>query len=161
MENYFEENIFIESHGLLRYSLSDDLDMIKEAMNKRYGITDYSFIDTFGWSENFNLSENVKKVMNNYNVTYSMTYCMKNGECFLVINKRENNRWFITGFEETSTQYQKNKSNNNFSYYEPKQQKSSSGFGTAFAAGLMGSLTGELIKGILNAGGVNTNKKRK
>lgn len=95
----YEENIYIEDFGLLRYTLSNDLNKIQEAACLQTDIEDFSFIDKFGWKENLGLSENVKKVMKRLNVVYSMTFFIeKNTEC-LVINKYDNGKWYINGFE--------------------------------------------------------------
>ena len=98
-EDVFEEDIYIENMGVLRYSLSNDIYKIQDAIYKRTGDNDFSFIDEYGWKLNHELSNNVKRVMNKYNVNYSMTSFTKDSIQYLAINKREGNRWYITGYE--------------------------------------------------------------
>ena len=96
----FEENIYVEDFGLLKYSLSNDIDLIQDAIIMRTGNSDTSFIHRYGWRLNPVLSENVKKVMNKHNVNYSMTYFIREGYWSLVINKRDGGKWYFTGYEQ-------------------------------------------------------------
>ena len=70
---YIEEDIYIESVGVLRYSLSNDFSKIKDAIYRRKENWDISYIEKYGWQLNHELSGNVKKAMNKHNVNYSMT----------------------------------------------------------------------------------------
>jgi len=98
-EDIFEEDIYIENIGVLRYSLSNDIYKIQDEIYRRTGNDDFSFIDEYCWRLNTELSNNVKRVMNRLNVNYSMTYFTENGIQYLVVNKREGNRWYITKYE--------------------------------------------------------------
>ena len=96
----FEENIYVENFGLLKYSLSNDIGLIQSAIIKRTGNSDTSFIHRYGWQLNPVLSENVKNVMSKHNVNYSMTYFTHEGYWTLLINKRDGEKWYITGYEQ-------------------------------------------------------------
>lgn len=105
---YFEKDIYFENLGLLKYSLSNDIGLIQDAVFKRTGNRDTSFINIHGWRLNTRLSENVKKVMNENNVNYSMTYYTEEGYKKLVINKRDGEKWYITGYvQEPQTQWKR------------------------------------------------------
>ena len=97
---YVEEDIYIESIGVLRYSLSNDFGKIKNAVIKSSGIDDLSFINKYGWQLNHELSENVKKAMIKHNVNYSMTCYVEGHWLILIINKRDGDNWLITGYEQ-------------------------------------------------------------
>jgi len=166
-EDVFEEDIYIENRGILRYSLSNDINKIKVAIYKHTGNDDFSFINEYGWRLNTNLSNNVKLVMNKYDVNYSMTYYSKDGIQFLVINKREGNRWYISCRELEYKKESEKPFNEQlyddpvFSDYKEKSREKPSGFGSAFAGSFIGSLTGGLLNAVLNAGGISPIKKRK
>ena len=98
-EDIFEEDIYIENIGVLRYSLSNDIYKIQEAIYRRTGNDNFIFIDEYCWRLNPELSNNVKRVMNRLNVNYSMTCFNEYSVQYLVINKREGNKWYITGYE--------------------------------------------------------------
>jgi len=93
---YLESDIFIESYGVLRYSLSDDINIIKNAILKRTG---KQICDEVEWSLNTGLSENVKRSMNMHNVNYSMTTYIEYSYRRVVINKRSGNNWYIAAYE--------------------------------------------------------------
>ena len=96
----YEEDIYIENRGTLKYSLSNDFNQIQKAIHKLTGNDDISFIYNYGWQLNPVLSENVKKIMNKLNVNYSMTYYSADQHETLVVNKRDGNNWYISGYEQ-------------------------------------------------------------
>jgi len=98
-EDIFEEDIYIENIGVLRYSLSNDIYKIQDEIFNRIGNDDFSFIDGYCWMLNTELSNNVKRVMNRLNVNYSMTCFTEDGIHYLIINKKEGNRWYIIEYE--------------------------------------------------------------
>jgi hypothetical protein len=98
-EDIFEEDIYIENIGVLRYSLSNDIYKIQNEIFNRIGNDDFSFIDGYCWRLNTELSNNVKRVMNSLNINYSMTCFTEDGIQYLIINKREGNRWYIIEYE--------------------------------------------------------------
>ena len=157
-QSCYEEDIYVEGLGVLKYSLSNDFNKIKDSIKKRTGITDFNFIYEYGWRINPVLSENVKKTMKKYNVTYSMTYITEGNLKSLIINKHSENKWFISGFEEDIKQYPDKLFTDDFYSYYPQKHKSS-GFGTAFTGSLFGSIAGGLLRKIFNAGGVKSGKK--
>ena len=158
-QSYYEEDIYVEGLGVLKYSFSNDLNKIKNSIKKRTSITDFNFIYECGWRINPDLSENVKKAMKKHNVTYSMTYITEGNLKSLIINKHSENKWFISGFEEDIKQYPDKLFTDDFYSYYPQKHKSN-GFGTAFTGSLFGSIAGGLLREIFNAGGVKSGKKK-
>jgi hypothetical protein len=160
-KDYFEQDIYIESIGVLKYSLSNNIETIRNAVFTRTGKKDINFIDTYGWQLNFNLSENVKKAMNKLNVNYSMTFYTDGNYQVLIINKRSGSNWYIVVYEE-ELRRKAQRCENIIAFEEvvksnPKSK--SNVFGTAFLGGLAGSLTGSLLKSIMKAGEIKPNKK--
>ena len=100
-----EEFIILDKlNEIYKYSLSNNLNCIKDAVKKRTG----QIIDTSKarWKINPSLSENVKKVMNARNVDYSMTIVKNKKVNHIIINMRAgNDKWLIAGFEEISNEY--------------------------------------------------------
>jgi hypothetical protein len=97
---YMEEEIYVEDFGLLKYSLSNDLLVIVNAVadRARYIIDDP--INTVVWVLNPDLSENVKKSMIKHGMNYSMTIIPEGIVKVVIINRRMDNNWFITAYEE-------------------------------------------------------------
>jgi len=103
-----EEDIFIEGFGLLTYSLSNDLNTILKAIVKRTGYSINDTTDSMEWTFNTGLSENVKRTMNTRDMNYSMTTYLDGNTKKVIINKRERNNWYWTGYE-IEMEYQANK----------------------------------------------------
>jgi TolB-like protein len=87
------ETIYVDGFGQLTYSLSNSRNEIERAIYTRTSIN--VDLDKVNWILNTGLSENVKNVMNNRNVNYSMTIAVNAGRRYFIVNKRENNRWFF------------------------------------------------------------------
>jgi hypothetical protein len=98
-----EENIFIEKHGILKYSLSNSLDEIKIAIVTRTG--NYIDLEKAVWHLNTELSINVKQLMNSHNVNFSITTFIIDKTKVLVINMRVGDSWFITGYDEIEGEF--------------------------------------------------------
>jgi len=92
-----EEDIFIEGMGQLRYSLSNDFNTILDALRKRSGVYKIDTSD-LSWTLNTVLSENVKKVMNKYDVEYSMTIYKEGPYLHSIINRRSGGQWYYISF---------------------------------------------------------------
>jgi hypothetical protein len=98
-----EENIFLEGHGVLKYSLSNILDDIKIAIITRTG----NFIDLEEaiWTLNTRLSVKVKQLMTSHNVNFSMTTFTTGEVKKLVVNMRVGESWFIAGYDEIEGEF--------------------------------------------------------
>ena len=88
-DTYYEYDdtyeIFVpETDQLLKYSLSKDIKGIEHAIKKRTLQIWNGTRQT--WGLNHDLSENVKRLMNKYNVDYSMTTYLEGVYRFTVIN---------------------------------------------------------------------------
>ena len=94
---YIEEEIFIEILGTLKYSLSNDLNKILNAIIKR--TENKNTINSFEWRPNMIPSENIKRTMNKHDMNYSMTAFQDGPSKKVIIFKREKNNWYITGYE--------------------------------------------------------------
>ena len=99
-----EEDIDLknEGYGILKYSLSNNLDDINTAIFNRTGFL--IDLDDSKWKENNGLSPKVKELMKKHHVNYSMTiYSQKlfpyNVRC-LVINKRSEDNWLYKEYYE-------------------------------------------------------------
>jgi hypothetical protein len=92
-----EENIVLREDGQRwKYSLSNNLDEIRDAIYKRVRIK-IDKIEDVEWEINLKLSQDVKDLMQKYNVVYSMTAFFKNDIVNVVINKREKEQWLFFG----------------------------------------------------------------
>ncbi|MCL2443817.1 MAG: hypothetical protein FWD13_10200 [Treponema sp.] len=94
-----ERDIFVEGIGLLRYTLSNDINIILDAIIKYTGYQISDSTDEIPWLINPKLSENVKRTMNKYNMNYSMTAFNLDYYKDIIINKRIGNVWYIAGYE--------------------------------------------------------------
>ena len=95
-----EEEIDLENegYGILKYSLSNNLDDINTAIFNRTG---FLFdLDDSKWKENNGLSPKVKELMDKYNVNYSMTTYSNNNINQLIINKRSEDNWLYKKYYE-------------------------------------------------------------
>jgi hypothetical protein len=109
----FEEDIFIESLGQLRYSLSNDFNQILVAIKKGSGVDNIN-TDGLEWTLNTGLSENVKKAMNKHNVDYSMTMYNEGDDLITIINRRSSDKWYFVYFNEKNKSFSKT----SFAYFE-------------------------------------------
>ena len=100
-----EEFIILdELNEMYKYSLSNNLDDIKDAIKKRTG--HIINLSNARWRINPSLSKNVKKSMDKHNVDYSMTIVKNKKENYIIINMRAgNDKWLLTGFEKVSNEY--------------------------------------------------------
>jgi len=105
INEYLEETIILEDlNEIYKYSLSNNLDCIKDAIKKRTGHT----IDLCNvkWKINLLLSDDVKILMNKHNVDYSMTLIRNKKVNYIIINMRAgNNKWLLTGYEKINNNY--------------------------------------------------------
>ena len=60
-KKYYEEDIYIENHGILKYTFSNDFNEIQKNIFKRTGNYNISFVYDYDWQLNSALSEKVKK----------------------------------------------------------------------------------------------------
>ena len=92
--------ILEETKELYNYSLSNNLEDIKIAIYARTGY-DINLNDA-KWELNSKLSISVKHIMNKYQVNFSMTTDTNTASKSkqIIINMRNNDLWFITGYEE-------------------------------------------------------------
>ena len=102
---YIDETIILEEFNeIFKYSLSNNLDNIKDAIKKR--TSHILELDNVKWEMNYSLSENVKKTMNKLNLDYSMTIVNGRKIYYIIINMRAgNNKWLLTGFEKINNEY--------------------------------------------------------
>ena len=91
-----EKYINVEGYGNLKYFLSNNLDDLEKAIFTLTGFNHY--LDDAKWYKNTELSSSVKKIMDKYQVIYSMTIYNRKGIMQLVVNKHFENNWFISGF---------------------------------------------------------------
>jgi hypothetical protein len=88
------DTAYVDSIGLLTYSLSNSLDEIEKTIFTRTG-KNIKLINVI-WKMNTSvLSQNVKALMNRHNVNYSMTAYDRH----ITVNKRENNQWYYYGYD--------------------------------------------------------------
>jgi hypothetical protein len=90
-----EEEIFVEgSDLLLRFSLSNDMNEIQEAINTRFGVN----IDlrNVSWERAENISESIKELMGRNNVNISMTLITTMGGFAkaVIVFRHFQDRWF-------------------------------------------------------------------
>ena len=122
---FIEEDIYVETIGNLKYTLSDDLNAIIIEIYNRFRCTLPDGLLEIPWNINPALSPNVQKAMQKYNFSYSMTSYKEGPIAVIVINKMAENNWYIAGFE-ISSQPKKTSvntetySNKNTSYTKPK-----------------------------------------
>jgi hypothetical protein len=120
---YMEEEIYVEDVGLLKYSLSNDLMVIVNAIFNRTGYTIEDNIDAIEWDLNIVLSENVKKSMNKHNMNYSMTTFLEGSTRITSINKRDGNDWYYAAYE-VNTKYSEKKTSKSYNNIINEQYKS-------------------------------------
>ena len=94
-----EEEIFVpEANMLLKYSLSNDLKEIENAIKVRTGINvDLSEV---GWELSPSLSQSVKDLMKKHNANYAMTTYVDGYFRAVSITRRFGEQWFNFSFED-------------------------------------------------------------
>jgi hypothetical protein len=125
---------------LLKYSLSNYLAEIRQAIKAR---TKTAFdLDDIAWVLNADLSESVKKLMNENDVDYSMTTYLVGSIRRTIINRRMGNKWFY--YAITPVEY--------------RQKETDKNLKNAAFIGVGGLLLGGLLKTLGNVGkGANYN----
>jgi len=101
VNNGYSEKFIIldELNEIHKYTLSNNLDDIKNAIKKRTG--HIINLSNARWRINPLLSNNVKKAMDKHNVDYSMTIVKNRKENYIIINMRAgNDKWLLAGFEK-------------------------------------------------------------
>jgi len=116
--SYIEKEIYIESIGFLRYTLSNNINtIISEVCNRTKRVFPDSASE-IPWSVNPALSQNVKNAMNAHNMKYSMTSYWEGSVGRVIINKKSNDGWYISLYEinprqkNTSANYRKSYTKN-------------------------------------------------
>ena len=95
---FIDEYINIDGYGDVKYSLSNSLDMIKEAIINRTGLS--VDLDSAKWTVNRGLSKKVINLMNQHQVKYSMTDYLDKEIRHIVINKHDGDEWHIANYFE-------------------------------------------------------------
>jgi curved DNA-binding protein CbpA len=142
---YIEDEIFVENIGLLKYTLSNDITVIINAIIKQTKNYFPDTIDEIPWALNSYLSENVKKSMNKHNMNFSMTIYMEGSIKKITLNKRTGNNWYIAAYE-INTEHQEKKTpprynetyNNQYQTYAYKKKESNAK--TGFFIGILNIL---------------------
>ena len=111
---FIEEEVYVETMGYLKYTLSNDLGVIINEIYKRVHCTIPDSSSKIPWNINHDLSPNVKNSMNKHNLNYSMTSFLDGSIEFVIINKRSDSNWYIAGYEVFS---QPKQSANSETYY--------------------------------------------
>ena len=101
-----EEETYVNTQ-LLKYSLSDDFNLIISAICIRTGIKNINTNNDIEWTLNTGLSESVKTLMIKHNVEYSMTIYKEGRNRKIIINKRKGDQWFFVFFNEKSGRFSK------------------------------------------------------
>jgi len=97
--SYYEDEIYIDSLNRdFKYALSNNLDDIRCAILEKAG---YNIkLENEIPQLNPNLSIKVKNMMNKYDVEFSMTTYIDNGNRKIVINRRIKGQWYTISFSE-------------------------------------------------------------
>ena len=165
-----EEEIFLEEiNKLLKYSLSNSLEEIKNSIYVRTG---YNInLNEVNWNVNTGLSLGVIKMMNKNNVNFSMTTWIEHGFKEIIINRRSGDRWFYAGFREINSAlyswdhlqeiYDKIENEKNKKSLLEKQKnqvpkKTKSGMDIGTAAGVAAGILGGIGSLFWNAGGFSS-----
>jgi len=110
--SFIEENIYIETMGYLKYTLSNNINVIINEIYNRVKCTLPDTASQILWNINPALSHNVKKVMNTHKYKYSMTSYFEGSIEYVIINKKTGNDWYYAGYEINS------RKNNTTPYYQ-------------------------------------------
>ncbi|MCL2791890.1 MAG: DnaJ domain-containing protein [Spirochaetaceae bacterium] len=97
--SFLEEEIYIEGKGYLKYTLSNNLNVIINEIYNRVHHTVPDSPSQIPWNINSALSPDVKKIMNKHNLNYSMTSFWEGSMEFVFINKRSGSNWYIAGYK--------------------------------------------------------------
>jgi hypothetical protein len=90
-----EETVFLSVlNESFTYSLSNDLEEIKKAINLRTGIGITNIVD-FDWKINTRLAKETKNLMNKYNVSFSTASRIEDDEIYIVINRRIQDTYYL------------------------------------------------------------------
>jgi hypothetical protein len=118
--SFIEDNIYIETNGYLKYTLSNDLNIIVNEIYNRFHCSISDSQSQISWNINHALSPNVKKSMDTHNYNFSMTSFFEGSIEYVVINKRSGRSWYIACYEiipqpakqpnSSETYYKSNKS---------------------------------------------------
>jgi curved DNA-binding protein CbpA len=118
---FIEEKIYVENKGYLQYTISNNLDVI---VNEIYNRLRCQLPDTpsqIPWNINPDINQNVKDTMNKHNMNYSTTSLWEGSTEYVVINKRQDNNWYVSGYKIKSQQ--NNTTQNTQAKYKPSYKK--------------------------------------
>jgi curved DNA-binding protein CbpA len=122
--SFIEEEIYVETKGFLKYTLSNNINTI---INEIYNRLKYTFPDKasqISWIINPALSKNVKESMKTHNMNYSMTSFYEGSIEYVLINKRKNNDWYICNYESILPQKASSFGNRTYNYsYNKKNNR--------------------------------------
>ncbi|MCL2208967.1 MAG: DnaJ domain-containing protein [Treponema sp.] len=121
--SFIEKEIYIETIGYLKYTLSNNIDTI---INEIYNRLRYTFPDRasqISWIINPSLSKNVKEAMETHNMNYSMTSFYEGSIEYVLINKRKNNEWYICNYESILPQKTSSPGTKKYNYPNKKKSK--------------------------------------
>lgn len=100
-----EEMVIIdETNEVYKYSFSNNLDNIREAIYARTGKN--INLEEALWKQNNKLSISVKRLMNFHNVNFSMTTDTMGKVRFVEVNMRVGDKWFNTGYDENKGKFE-------------------------------------------------------
>jgi hypothetical protein len=95
----YEEDIFLEKFGRLKYYLFNDLSIF-DSLLKKAGKSLIVLSPGIEWVLNEGLSEKIKELMNKYNVLYSMTSYMEDNENIIILNKYIDDEWYFCNLND-------------------------------------------------------------
>ena len=99
---YIEENVYVETKGYLKYTLSNNLNIIINEIYNRFHCSISDNLSQITWKINYSLSPNIIKSMNTHNYDFSMTSFFEGPIEYMVINKRSGKNWYIACYEMIS-----------------------------------------------------------
>jgi len=119
---FLEEDIYIDTYGCLRYTLSNDLNVITNEIYNRFKCSLSVSPSQIQWNLNPALSQNVKKIMSKHDMDYSVTsFWERSIEC-VVINKKAGSNWYTACYEIISQSKKQTSASN--TYYNSNQYTS-------------------------------------
>ncbi|MCL2277146.1 MAG: DnaJ domain-containing protein [Treponema sp.] len=119
-KDFIKDDIFIEGFGVLKYIISNDINLILNAVTIELGTTISHKTNEIPWVLNTELSENVKSSMRKHNMNYSMTINYSGSYVQIILNKRKGNYWYIVHYEDTPIE-----EDNIEKHYKNKSEKTS------------------------------------
>jgi len=122
--SFIEEEIYIETIGYFKYTLSNNINTIINEIYNRVKCVLPDNASQIPWNINPALSHNVRKVMNDRNYNYSMTSFFEGSIEYVIINKRINDNWYISEYKNKSQK--KNILSDTQTYYNTNYYKSKS-----------------------------------